>query len=757
MRRSERVAASASSAKGDLEEGAGATGGASAAAATAAAAAAASLPPPLPPALPPLSLSSCATGPSLSGDWHNFILLLFLYTLQGIPIGLASSVPLFLQARGASFSEQATFGLASWPYSLKLLWAPLVDALYTTRWGLGHRKSWVIPMQLAAGIIMLVLGAKLDDVFGGPAEGGGRAGAPIDVPGLTTAFFLLYILVATQDIAVDGWALSLLRPENVGYASTANTVGQSAGVMAAYGLLMALDSPAFCDAWLRGPLGLPGAGSGRGLVSIATFMQACGGLFMLSTLALWALLKEAPPVVGGGGGAGGEAPGAGGGALAPGGEAQEGAGLNAAGRGAGASALSAASGGSAGAGSSVRRRTPRTSAERAAAAAAGGGAAGEGGGAPSAGRRRSVGSSAGSHRRGQAAAGAASALPATEAVASLGGDPAEFHASGNDQAEERVPLAAAPRAAPSSAEALGARGDALAQSQAPALSPAASALASVRAAYADLGLVVSLPPVRWLVLVLVSAKLGFTATDAATGLVLQWRGESEETVAAFHAPSTPLQLAFPLLISRLVAGPRPLGLWSAAFPLRLLGGLALLALVYLGLPGGGAPGAPPPSAAFLVALFLATNAHALVGSAMFLAQISFFTRCADPAMGGSYMTLLNTVANLGSMWPRWFVLNAIQALSQRACLQQPGAAAAWSPEAAAALTCASAGDTAACAAVGGACTTVADGYPTIVLVSCVVGVIWWLAMRPTLRMLEEAPRGAWIAVGVEGRGGGAKK
>ena len=28
---------------------------------------------------------------------------------------------------------------------------------------------------------------------------------------LTTGFFLLYLIVATQDIAVDGWALTLLR------------------------------------------------------------------------------------------------------------------------------------------------------------------------------------------------------------------------------------------------------------------------------------------------------------------------------------------------------------------------------------------------------------------------------------------------------------------------------------------------------------------------------------------------------------------
>ena len=35
--------------------------------------------------------------------------------------------------------------------------------------------------------------------------------------------------MATQDIAVDGWALTMLLRENVGYASTCNSIGQAIG------------------------------------------------------------------------------------------------------------------------------------------------------------------------------------------------------------------------------------------------------------------------------------------------------------------------------------------------------------------------------------------------------------------------------------------------------------------------------------------------------------------------------------------------
>jgi hypothetical protein len=47
-----------------------------------------------------------AEGISLKGDRANLALLLLLYTLQGVPMGLASSITSVLQERGASFADQ---------------------------------------------------------------------------------------------------------------------------------------------------------------------------------------------------------------------------------------------------------------------------------------------------------------------------------------------------------------------------------------------------------------------------------------------------------------------------------------------------------------------------------------------------------------------------------------------------------------------------------------------------------------------------
>ncbi|XP_029884418.1 acetyl-coenzyme A transporter 1 isoform X2 [Aquila chrysaetos chrysaetos] len=173
----------------------------------------------------------------------SILLLLVLYVLQGIPLGLAGSVPLILQSKSASYTDQAFFSFVFWPFSLKLLWAPLVDAVYLR--GFGRRKSWLVPTQYVLGLFMIYMSTQVDVLLG---DGEGRGP---DVVALTVTFFLFEFLAATQDIAVDGWALTMLSRENVGYASTCNSVGQTAGYFLGNVLFLALESASFCNKYLR--------------------------------------------------------------------------------------------------------------------------------------------------------------------------------------------------------------------------------------------------------------------------------------------------------------------------------------------------------------------------------------------------------------------------------------------------------------------------------------------------------------------------
>ncbi|XP_045580785.1 acetyl-coenzyme A transporter 1 isoform X1 [Salmo salar] len=216
--------------------------------------------------------------PGIRGELGNISLLLFLYVLQGIPLGLAGSIPLILQSKNVSYKDQAFFSFVFWPFSLKLLWAPLVDALYLTRFG--RRKSWLVPTQYLLGLFMLYLSVTVDTLLKRD-EGRGP-----DVVTLTAVFFMLAFLAATQDIAVDGWALTMLSRENVGYASTCNSVGQTAGYFLGNVLFLALESADFCNKYLRAEP------KETGIVTLSEFLFFWGVVFLVSTTLVAVMKKE---------------------------------------------------------------------------------------------------------------------------------------------------------------------------------------------------------------------------------------------------------------------------------------------------------------------------------------------------------------------------------------------------------------------------------------------------------------------------------
>ena len=137
-------------------------------------------------------------------DRRNFLLLVSLYFLQGIPIGLAmGSVPIILK-RHLSYSQVGVFSLAAYPYSLKLLWSPVVDAVWSPV--LGRRKSWILPIQMCSGFGMIYLGSRIKQMMvqAGAEDGSG-------VWPFTWWWFFLVFFCATQDIAVDGKSKLLVQ------------------------------------------------------------------------------------------------------------------------------------------------------------------------------------------------------------------------------------------------------------------------------------------------------------------------------------------------------------------------------------------------------------------------------------------------------------------------------------------------------------------------------------------------------------------
>ncbi|KAK4555415.1 hypothetical protein LTR86_007712 [Recurvomyces mirabilis] len=241
-----------------------------------------------PPALSPMSEKGVGEGSESKGffelpmqDRRNFLLLVLLYFLQGIPMGLAGgSVPFLLKSH-LSYGQIGVYSLASYPYSLKLLWSPIVDAIWSQR--IGRRKSWILPIQALSGLGMIWLGTHAQEMMEAAGADNGAG-----VWGFTGWWFALVFMCATQDIAVDGWALTLLSPANLSYASTAQTVGLTAGHFLSYTVFLALSSPDFTNKYFR-PASSP---LPQGLMTLNTYLQFWGYAYLVVTLGLALLKKE---------------------------------------------------------------------------------------------------------------------------------------------------------------------------------------------------------------------------------------------------------------------------------------------------------------------------------------------------------------------------------------------------------------------------------------------------------------------------------
>ncbi|XP_048024869.1 acetyl-coenzyme A transporter 1 [Megalobrama amblycephala] len=481
----------------------------------------------------------------IKGELSNVALLLFLYVLQGIPLGLAGSIPLIMQSKSVSYKDQAYFSFVFWPFSLKLFWAPLVDSLYLQRFG--RRKSWLVPTQYLLGLFMLYLSFTVDSML----QTDGQRGP--DVITLTAVFFMLAFLAATQDIAVDGWALTMLSRENVGYASTCNSVGQTAGYFLGNVLFLALESADFCNKYLRFEP------QERGIVTLSDFLFFWGIVFMVSTTLVAVLKKE---------------------------------------------------------------------------------------------------------------------------------NSRHLHTKKKPKEETQ----------------------------------------GVMETYKLLLSIIKMPTVFTFCALLLTAKIGFSAADAVTGLKLVEAGVPKEQLALLAVPMVPLQILLPLIISKYTAGPRPLDVFYKAFPFRLLIGLEYALLVWWTPSVRQEEGFP---LYYYAVVLLSYALHQVALYSMYVACMAFHAKVSDPVIGGTYMTLLNTVTNLGGNWPSTLALWLVDPLTSKECQGASG------------QTCGSVEEAGLCVREGGACVTALDGYYVESVVCVLIGLCWWIFFGKKMKRLQEESPSAW--------------
>ena len=129
----------------------------------------------------------------------RMIRILLLGAISGFPwVLIGSSLSLWLKEEGLSRSTIGWAGLIFSVYAFNYLWAPLIDRLqipFLTK-KIGHRRSWIVLMQIAILISLVVWS------FINPTE---------NLALLITVGLIIAVASATQDITVDA-----LRIEQIG-------------------------------------------------------------------------------------------------------------------------------------------------------------------------------------------------------------------------------------------------------------------------------------------------------------------------------------------------------------------------------------------------------------------------------------------------------------------------------------------------------------------------------------------------------------
>jgi MFS transporter, PAT family, beta-lactamase induction signal transducer AmpG len=171
------------------------------------------------------------------------LIVLLLGFSAGLPLALSGeTLRVWMADRGVDLGTIGLLSLAGLPYTLKFIWAPVVDAL-DVPWlsaRLGRRRGWLIASQLLLMATIVFLGTR--DPIAAPLV--------VGLGALLVAF-----ASATQDILIDAYRVESLP--------TDEQAAGMAGYVAAYRIGMLV--------------------SGAGVIGLTAWLEAQG----LSKLAVW--------------------------------------------------------------------------------------------------------------------------------------------------------------------------------------------------------------------------------------------------------------------------------------------------------------------------------------------------------------------------------------------------------------------------------------------------------------------------------------
>jgi MFS transporter, PAT family, beta-lactamase induction signal transducer AmpG len=140
---------------------------------------------------------------------RRIFFVLLLGFSSGIPLALiGSTLQAWMATEKVDLAVIGVFSLVGLPYTVKYLWAPVMDRFVPPF--LGRRRGWMLMTQVA---LFLAVAAM---AFSRPKADPGL---------LALVAFLVAFLSASQDIVVDAWRTEVLAPEELGPGAGVHILG----------------------------------------------------------------------------------------------------------------------------------------------------------------------------------------------------------------------------------------------------------------------------------------------------------------------------------------------------------------------------------------------------------------------------------------------------------------------------------------------------------------------------------------------------
>ena len=184
---------------------------------------------------------------------------------------------------------------------------------------------------------------------------------------------------------------------------------------------------------------------------------------------------------------------------------------------------------------------------------------------------------------------------------------------------------------------------------------------------------------------------------------------------------TPLLLIVGLVLPAMVGekvSKKPIDMFiNIGMPLKLVtSALTWLVFQYsiytYGDNAGKADNGVPHTELFYGSLIFVSVVHELAGTLVFVSLMSFFNRISDPIIGGTYMTLLNTITNLGSKWPNSVALWLLPKVTWKEGTSENS-------------------------------TILIDGFTAETIIAIVIGIMWMIIFKNTAQHIQNTPQKDW--------------